>query len=193
MIDFVISRESKGLSVLEIKKSAKRIYHQTALFDNFVNNLLQQLFYADWSFRLWTQNYFTQVTLIDLLGSALVSWLCSHLPLKDPTEALHLASLLASHGYLFPIDEHILTVRNDNNSLYRFQTRYFWPSNCWSPENTDYAVYLCKRTMQNMVCLPLFSGNLFPMIQEYKLGTRTAVMHNWTHIEFLSRVSDIAW
>ena len=61
------------------------------------------------------------------------------------------ASLLASHGYLFPIDDHILTVKNDSNSLYRFQTRYFWPSNCWSPENTDYAVYLCKRTMQNKV------------------------------------------
>ena len=31
----------------------------------------------------------------------------------------------------------------------RFQTAYFWPSHCWAPENTDYAVYLCKRTMQN--------------------------------------------
>ena len=36
-------------------------------------------------------------------------------------------------------------------NLSHFQTRYFWPSNCWAPENTDYAVYLCKRTMQNKV------------------------------------------
>ena len=35
--------------------------------------------------------------------------------------------------------------------LFRFQTAYFWPSHCWAPENTDYAVYLCKRTMQNKV------------------------------------------
>ena len=34
---------------------------------------------------------------------------------------------------------------------FRFQTAYFWPSHCWAPENTDYAVYLCKRTMQNKV------------------------------------------
>lgn len=39
--------------------------------------------------------------------------------------------------------------------LNRFQTPYFWPSNCWEPENTDYAVYLCKRTMQNKTRLEL--------------------------------------
>ncbi|GCC22699.1 hypothetical protein chiPu_0001087 [Chiloscyllium punctatum] len=36
-----------------------------------------------------------------------------------------------------------------------YHTPYFWPSNCWEPENTDYAVYLCKRTMQNKARLEL--------------------------------------
>ena len=35
-------------------------------------------------------------------------------------EALHLAHLMSAHGYLFPIDDHILTVKNDN-TYYRFQ------------------------------------------------------------------------
>lgn len=35
-------------------------------------------------------------------------------------EALHLAHLLAAHGYLFPVDDHTLTVKNDN-TFYRFQ------------------------------------------------------------------------
>ncbi|MED6245140.1 Regulator of G-protein signaling 6, partial [Ataeniobius toweri] len=35
------------------------------------------------------------------------------------------------------------------------QSPYFWPSNCWEPENTDYAIYLCKRTMQNKARLEL--------------------------------------
>ncbi|XP_045456164.1 regulator of G-protein signaling 7 [Melitaea cinxia] len=87
-------------------------------------------------------------------GSDLVSWLQKHLALDDNSEALHLAHLLAAHGYLFPIDDHCLTVRNDN-TYYRFQTPYFWPSNQWEPENTDYAVYLCKRTMQNKARLEL--------------------------------------
>lgn len=54
-------------------------------------------------------------------------------------EALHVAHLMASHGYFFPIDDHCLTVKNDN-TFYRFQTPYFWPSNCWEPENTDYGI-----------------------------------------------------
>ncbi|KAG8011412.1 Regulator of G-protein signaling 6, partial [Nibea albiflora] len=39
--------------------------------------------------------------------------------------------------------------------LFSHQAPYFWPSNCWEPENTDYAIYLCKRTMQNKTRLEL--------------------------------------
>ncbi|KAB0344523.1 hypothetical protein FD755_011540 [Muntiacus reevesi] len=68
--------------------------------------------------------------------------------------ALHLGTLMAAHGYFFPISDHVLTLKDDG-TFYRFQTPYFWPSNCWEPENTDYAVYLCKRTMQNKARLEL--------------------------------------
>ncbi|KAK9751909.1 GGL domain [Popillia japonica] len=87
-------------------------------------------------------------------GSDLILWMIKNLDVEDQVEALHLAHLIAAHGYFFPIDDHILTVKNDN-TFYRFQTPYFWPSNCWEPENTDYAVYLCKRTMQNKTRLEL--------------------------------------
>lgn len=87
-------------------------------------------------------------------GADLVAWISQNLSVDDVTEALHLAHLLASHGYLFPIDDHQLTVKNDG-TFYRFQTPYFWPSNFWEPENTDYAIYLCKRTMQNKTRLEL--------------------------------------
>lgn len=87
-------------------------------------------------------------------GAELISWIMKNMDVEDCNEAVHLAHLLASHGYLFPIDDHQLTVKNDG-TFYRFQTPYFWPSNCWEPENTDYAVYLCKRTMQNKTRLEL--------------------------------------
>uniref|UniRef100_A0A336LQ91 CSON000735 protein n=1 Tax=Culicoides sonorensis TaxID=179676 RepID=A0A336LQ91_CULSO len=87
-------------------------------------------------------------------GSDLIAWMQKNLKLDDVTEALHIANLLSSHGYLFPIDDHLLAVKNDG-TFYRFQTPYFWPSSCWEPENTDYAVYLCKRTMQNKARLEL--------------------------------------
>uniref|UniRef100_A0A1I7WQB4 Regulator of G-protein signaling 7 n=1 Tax=Heterorhabditis bacteriophora TaxID=37862 RepID=A0A1I7WQB4_HETBA len=87
-------------------------------------------------------------------GQDLIAWIMKSLEMSDLSDALHLAHLIASHGYLFQIDDHVLTVKNDG-TFYRFQTPYFWPSNCWEPENTDYAVYLCKRTMQNKAHLEL--------------------------------------
>ncbi|XP_070301297.1 regulator of G-protein signaling 6-like [Salvelinus sp. IW2-2015] len=77
-----------------------------------------------------------------------------NLSIEDSAEAIHLGSLIAALGYLFPISDHVLTLKDDG-TLYRFQAPYFWPSNCWEPENTDYAIYLCKRTMQNKARLEL--------------------------------------
>ncbi|XP_051529570.1 regulator of G-protein signaling 7-like [Myxocyprinus asiaticus] len=87
-------------------------------------------------------------------GSDIVQWMQKHLHIEDQVEALHLGTLMAAHGYFFPISDHVLTLKDDG-TFYRFQTPYFWPSNCWEPENTDYAVYLCKRTMQNKARLEL--------------------------------------
>lgn len=61
---------------------------------------------------------------------------------------------MASHGYLFPIDDHFLTVKNDG-SFYRFQTPYFWPSNNWEPENTDYGkliIFLLQLHNSQIIC-----------------------------------------
>nr|XP_054759009.1 regulator of G-protein signaling 7-like isoform X3 [Lytechinus pictus] len=90
-------------------------------------------------------------------GADLVQWLMKTLDIDQgntTANSIHLGSLLAAHGYFFPITDHVLTLKDDN-TFYRFQTPYFWPSNCWEPENTDYAVYLCKRTMQNKSRLEL--------------------------------------
>lgn len=87
-------------------------------------------------------------------GSDVVAWIVKHQHVDDQAEALHMANQMAAHGYIFPIDDHVLTVKNDGN-FYRFQTPYFWPSKSWEPENTDYAVYLCKRTMHNKARLEL--------------------------------------
>lgn len=87
-------------------------------------------------------------------GLDLVTWIADFLKLEDHQEALHLANLISSHGYIFPIEDHLLAIRNDC-TFYRFQTPCLWPSNNTEPENTDYAVYLCKRTMQGKTRLEL--------------------------------------
>ncbi|KAJ6667226.1 hypothetical protein lerEdw1_017204, partial [Lerista edwardsae] len=87
-------------------------------------------------------------------GADIVQWLMKNLTVEDPAEAIHMGSLIAAQGYIFPISDHVLTLKDDG-TFYRFQAPYFWPSNCWEPENTDYAIYLCKRTMQNKARLEL--------------------------------------
>ncbi|XP_075386722.1 regulator of G-protein signaling 6 isoform X4 [Tenrec ecaudatus] len=87
-------------------------------------------------------------------GTDIVQWLMKNLSIEDPAEAIHVGSLIAAQGYVFPISDHVLSMKDDG-TFYRFQAPYFWPSNCWEPENTDYAIYLCKRTMQNKARLEL--------------------------------------
>ena len=56
-------------------------------------------------------------------GTDLIQWMNKKLDVEDTCEALHFAHLIASHGYMFPIDDHILTVKNDG-TFFRFQVRF---------------------------------------------------------------------
>ncbi|KAF4800668.1 Regulator of G-protein signaling 7 [Turdus rufiventris] len=86
-------------------------------------------------------------------------------------EALHLGTLMAAHGYFFPISDHVLTLKDDG-TFYRFQAKISEQSvktetvSCESISSgedsskidrplKDQAVYLCKRTMQNKARLEL--------------------------------------
>jgi hypothetical protein len=53
-------------------------------------------------------------------GTDLIQWIIKKIEVEDTCEALHFAHLVSSHGYIFPIDDHILTVKNDG-TFFRFQ------------------------------------------------------------------------
>uniref|UniRef100_A0A673CT91 Regulator of G protein signaling 6 n=1 Tax=Sphaeramia orbicularis TaxID=375764 RepID=A0A673CT91_9TELE len=86
--------------------------------------------------------------------SLILFWITLSSSVALTAEAMHIGTLIAAQGYFFPISDHVLSLKDDG-TFYRFQAPYFWPSNCWEPENTDYAIYLCKRTMQNKTRLEL--------------------------------------
>jgi len=46
-----------------------------------------------------------------LTGGDLIQWILKTLDVDDAAEALHLANLMASHGYILPIEDHVLTVK----------------------------------------------------------------------------------
>uniref|UniRef100_A0AAQ4NZ35 Regulator of G protein signaling 6 n=1 Tax=Gasterosteus aculeatus aculeatus TaxID=481459 RepID=A0AAQ4NZ35_GASAC len=99
------------------------------------------------------KSFMTKIPSV-VTGTDIVQWLMKNLSIDDPAEAMHVGSLIAAQGYFFPISDHVLSLKDDG-TFYRFQAPYFWPSNRWEPENTDYAIYLCKRTMQNKTRLEL--------------------------------------
>ncbi|XP_072301646.1 regulator of G-protein signaling 6-like [Eucyclogobius newberryi] len=99
------------------------------------------------------KSFMTKIPSV-VTGADIVQWLMKTFGIEDPAEAMHIGSLIASQGYFFPISDHVLSLKDDG-TFYRFQAPYFWPSHCWEPENTDYAIYLCKRTMQNKTRLEL--------------------------------------
>ncbi|KHN87830.1 Regulator of G-protein signaling 7 [Toxocara canis] len=132
----------------------ERMVHPNHMIYQKMENLVQTMLDPENGVPIKTVKSFLSKVPSVFTGQDLIAWIMKNMQMTDLADALHLAHLIASHGYLFQIDDHVLTVKNDG-TFYRFQTPYFWPSNCWEPENTDYAVYLCKRTMQNKAHLEL--------------------------------------
>ncbi|VDN04757.1 unnamed protein product, partial [Thelazia callipaeda] len=100
------------------------------------------------SVPLKTHKYFRVAVPQAVTGQALVAFLLELMAFDDLTDALHLATLLLQHGYIFPVIEHSLLVKDDS-TLYRLQLPYFWPSHATQTDNVEYAIYLNKRLMRN--------------------------------------------
>ncbi|CAI4229767.1 unnamed protein product [Auanema sp. JU1783] len=132
----------------------EKLVHPNHMVYQKMEELVNKMLDADTGVPIKTVKSFLSKVPSVFTGQDLIAWITKNFEMTDLSDALHLAHLVASHGYLFQIDDHVLTVKNDG-TFYRFQCPYFWPSNCWEPENTDYAVYLCKRTMQNKAHLEL--------------------------------------
>ena len=76
------------------------------------------------SLQNWVRFYCLKFS-IAFSGADCISWLQSNFKFCHEREAIHFAGLLCCHGYLFPIDDHIMTVRNDNNTLYRYTQTFY--------------------------------------------------------------------
>ncbi|XP_021534105.1 regulator of G-protein signaling 9 isoform X1 [Neomonachus schauinslandi] len=82
-----------------------------------------------------------------MTGSDVLQWIAQRLWISN-LEAQNLGNFIVKYGYIYPLQDPRNLVLKPDNSLYRFQTPYFWPTQQWPAEDTDYAIYLAKRNMK---------------------------------------------
>ncbi|KAG7222268.1 hypothetical protein INR49_027272 [Caranx melampygus] len=91
------------------------------------------------------------------------------------TEARSFGSMLVALGYIYPLQDHKRLVIKPDASLYRFQTPYFWPTQQWPVEDTDYAIYLAKRNIRKKGILELHEQEQYNRLHKW-------MNHKWDFI-----------
>uniref|UniRef100_A0A8B9BD16 DEP domain-containing protein n=2 Tax=Anser TaxID=8842 RepID=A0A8B9BD16_9AVES len=95
----------------------------------------------------------------------ILQWILQRLQITDE-EALHLGDLFVKYGYIYPLQEpKNLTLKTDG-SLYRFQTPYFWPTQSWPADDTDYAIYLAKKNIKRKGILEEYEKEHYNMLNK---------------------------
>ncbi|XP_047212003.1 regulator of G-protein signaling 9-like isoform X2 [Girardinichthys multiradiatus] len=109
-----------------------------------------------------------------ITGSDIIAWISNKM--KTTTEEAQVfGTLLVAYGYIYPLQNHRKLVMCNDSSLYRFQTPYFWPTQQWVPEDSDYAIYLAKRNIRK-------KGMLEPYEQAHYNHLHEWLNHKWDFI-----------
>ncbi|XP_068191896.1 regulator of G-protein signaling 9a isoform X1 [Antennarius striatus] len=82
-----------------------------------------------------------------IAGKDIIEWIANKMK-TTVEEAESVGTMLVAFGYIYPLQNHKKLVMCKDNSLYRFQTPYFWPTQKWVTEDSDYAIYLTKRNIR---------------------------------------------
>uniref|UniRef100_A0A5F5PLM9 Regulator of G-protein signaling 9 n=1 Tax=Equus caballus TaxID=9796 RepID=A0A5F5PLM9_HORSE len=82
-----------------------------------------------------------------MTGSDVLQWIVQRLWISN-LEAQNLGNFVVKYGYIYPLQDPKNLILKPDGSLYRFQTPYFWPTQQWPAEDTDYAIYLAKRNIK---------------------------------------------
>uniref|UniRef100_A0A8C9ZYZ5 Regulator of G protein signaling 9a n=1 Tax=Sander lucioperca TaxID=283035 RepID=A0A8C9ZYZ5_SANLU len=107
-------------------------------------------------------------------GKDIITWITNKMK-TTPEEAEAFGTMLVAYGYIYPLQNHKKLVMCNDTSLYRFQTPYFWPTQKWVAEDTDYAIYLAKRNIRK-------KGMLEPYEQVHYNHLHEWLNHKWDFI-----------
>ncbi|XP_061564827.1 regulator of G-protein signaling 9-like [Cololabis saira] len=109
-----------------------------------------------------------------ITGEDIIAWLADKFQI-DTEEAMNFGSVLVALGYIYPLQDHKRLLIKPDASLYRFQTPYFWPTQQWAVEDTDYAIYLAKRNIRKKGILELHEQEQYNRLHKW-------MNHKWDFI-----------
>uniref|UniRef100_A0A3Q1F1L5 Regulator of G protein signaling 9b n=1 Tax=Acanthochromis polyacanthus TaxID=80966 RepID=A0A3Q1F1L5_9TELE len=109
-----------------------------------------------------------------ITGEDIIAWLADRFQI-DTQEARSFGSMLVALGYIYPLQDHKRLLIKPDASLYRFQTPYFWPTQQWPVEDTDYAIYLAKRNIRKKGILELHEQEQYNRLHKW-------MNHKWDFI-----------
>ncbi|XP_068452201.1 regulator of G-protein signaling 9a [Clinocottus analis] len=109
-----------------------------------------------------------------ITGKDIFAWITNKMK-TTPEEVQAFGTMLVAYGYIYPLQNHKKLVMCNDTSLYRFQTPYFWPTQKWVAEDSDYAIYLAKRNIRK-------KGMLEPYEQARYNHFHDWLNHKWDFI-----------
>ncbi|XP_073516453.1 regulator of G-protein signaling 9 [Phyllobates terribilis] len=148
-------------------------YRPRMAFLKRVEALLLEMQDVESGIKMHTQRLMITTIPHAVTGHDILEWIIQRLQITD--EGQHLGNLMVKCGHVYPLQEPSNLILRPDSSLYRFQTPYFWPTQQWPAEDTDYAIYLAKKNIRK-------KGILEEYEKENYSALNKKINHKWDFI-----------
>ncbi|CAH2291960.1 regulator of G- signaling 9 [Pelobates cultripes] len=149
-------------------------YRPRMAFLKKIEALLLEMQDVETGIKMQTQRLMITSIPHAITGHDILEWIIQRLQITDE-EAQHLSNLMVKCGYIYPLQEPTNLILKPDVSLYRFQTPYFWPTQQWPAEDTDYAIYLAKKNIRKKGILEEYEKENYSVLNK-------KINHKWDFV-----------